>query len=126
MAVKYPSISKIQSVYYLGYTVPRQLSTFVGTLENKCLLLRVQFKCDLRRIKYTPNIEPVPLIEVVGLQTTIAVVQAVLIGSTVGCRRPPGPERGSIAERAIGVVPAVNRIIGGSVASDATLLAICW
>lgn len=34
---------QILNVYFLGYTAPNLLSTFWGTVENKCLLLGRQF-----------------------------------------------------------------------------------
>ncbi len=55
-------------------------------------------------LSHAPNRVPVVLVVVVGIQTTIVVVQVVRVVSIVGCRRPPVPVRAAVVERGIVVV----------------------
>ena len=64
---------------------------------------------------HTPYIEPVVLVEVAGNQTTIAVVHVVLKVSIVRSGRPPAPVRSSGDERAIVVIPAIDRTKGRAI-----------
>lgn len=59
-----------------------------------------------------------------GIQATIVVAQDVLGVAIVRGSRPPEADGAGIAERAIDVVPTIDRREGGAVATNAVHLAV--
>lgn len=74
----------------------------------------------------TPHGKPEILVDVAGIQATIAVEQAVLAVAIVRGSRPPEAVGAGTAERAIVVVPTIDGREGGDVTSNAVELRSGW
>ena len=79
------------TIYQVGCIIELVLSTFWGTVENMCLLLRRQFRQFTLARTHTPHGEPVFLKEAIESGVTIAEVQVVRVVITVPSTRPPKP-----------------------------------
>ena len=66
----------------------------------------------------TPHGEPAVLVEAAGTQATSAVEQAVLAAAIARGSRPPVAVGAGIDERAIVVVPTIDRREGGALVSN--------
>ena len=75
-----------------------------------------------------PHRKPEVLVVAVGIQATAVVVQVVLAVATATERgsRPPAAVGAGIVERAIAVVPTIDRRESGGVASNASLFVASW
>ena len=77
----------------------------------------------------TPHGVPEVLEVVVGIQATAIVVQAILVVAIVRGSRPPEAPGAGIVERAIAVVPTIDRREGGAVTGvscDSVKLCLSW
>jgi len=85
----------------LGYTVPGRMSTFVGTLEKWCLLLRVQFRVIQSARDDTAHCPPVVLVVAVRAWVDVGRAQAQVVGvvGRVRRRRPEAAIRATIVHR---------------------------
>ena len=90
------------------------MSTFWGTAENKCLLLRVQFIQFRLGTGRTPNTSPVVLNDEIGTWVHIGAiqVQGVAIVVIVRSRRPIVAAGPSTAGRRRNEVAGVEEVIG--------------
>ena len=63
----------------MGYTVPGRVSTFWGTLEKQCLLLRVQFTEGQLRAEHAPSSVAVVLIVVIRTWIDVRTIQVQIV-----------------------------------------------
>ena len=97
----------------MGYTVPGRVSTFWGTLEKWCLLLRVQFKPPALGATDAPNTKA----EVLTVATRTWAdnrarqVQVVRIVVIVRSRRPIVPVATSIVRRRTSEAAGVEEVV---------------